>query len=908
MATTVLLTKLFIPKARRDLVPRQRLTERLNDGLRHGFVLVAAPAGFGKTTLLCEWVEKSEKSCAWLSLDEGDSEPTTFLTYLVAALQKVAPSVGQQWAHSLDSSQPVESALVALLNELSAVPEPVVLVLDDYHRVDATAVDAAVSFLLDHMPPQLQLVIATRQDPDLPLARLRARGQLAELRAADLRFTAPEAADYLNSVMELDLSAEDIATLDSRTEGWIAGLQLAALSIRGHDDVASFISAFAGDHRYIADYLVGEVLARQPDDVRSFLLKTAVLDRMTGALCDAVTGDDNGSERLEALERRNFFVVPLDDKRHWFRYHHLFADVLRIYLKDERPDSISELHRRAAAWHESNGSLGDAIRHSLAAGDYDNAASLVERTAPAMQQTRQESTVLGWLRSLPDAVLHSRPVLSAVYGSTLLATGETEGVEDRLRDAERWLDTTTAADARPEDSSRMVVVDDAAFRRLPASIAVWRAGLALATGRPTDTVTHARRALELAGDDHLTRGAAAAVIGLTSLANGDLETAYEMYAESVSRLHRIGNISDVLGCSITLADIRITQGRLGDAIRIYERGLQLAAQHGAPTLRGEADMHVGLGELHRERGDLSAATEQLEKARELGESAGLPQNPYRSRVAMARIRQIEGDLDSALALLDEAERVFSNDFNPIVRPVAATRTRMWVAQGRLGAALDWARQHSLSVRDDLSYLREYEHITLARVLLAQHRSNPALHASLDDAMGLLDRLLHAAAEGGRTGNSIEILMLQALTHHARGDHRGALDPLGRALTLAEPEGYMRIFADEGPPMAALLQVAAAKRIGGGYVRRLLGAVGLAGDKPASRQGLIDPLSERELEVLRLLGSDLGGAEIARQLVVSLNTVRTHTKNIYSKLGVNSRRAAVRRAEELDLLRRGRSRA
>jgi LuxR family maltose regulon positive regulatory protein len=907
VATTVLLTKLFIPKARRDLVPRQRLTDRLNDGLRHGFVLVAAPAGFGKTTLLSEWVEKTERPCAWLSLDEGDSEPATFLTYLVAALQRVAPTVGQQWAHALDSSQPVESVLVALLNELSAVPEPVVLVLDDYHRVDATEVDAAVSFLLDHMPPQLQLVIATRQDPDLPLARLRARGELAELRAADLRFSAPEAADYLNSVMELNLSAADIATLDSRTEGWIAGLQLAALSMRGHDDVASFISAFAGDHRYIADYLVGEVLARQPEDVRSFLLETAVLERMTGPLCDAVTGDDNGSARLDALERSNFFVVPLDDTRQWYRYHHLFADVLRAFLAEERPGSIPELHRRAAGWHESIGSLGDAIRHSLAAGDYANAASLVERAAPAMQRTRQESTVLGWLRSLPDEVLHSRPVLSAVYGSTLLATGETEGVEDRLRDAERWLDSTTGTTVRPGDSSEMVVVDDEAFRRLPASIAVWRAGLALATGRPTETVTHARRALELAGDDHLTRGAATALIGLTSLADGDLETAYEMYAESVSRLQSIGNISDVLGCSITLADIRFTQGRLGDAMRIYERGLQLAAQYGSPTLRGAADMHVGLGEVHRERGDVNAAMEHLITAHELGESAGLPQNPYRWRVAMARIRQVEGDLDSAVTLLDEAERVFSNDFNPIVRPVAATRTRLWVAQGRLGAAVDWAREHGLSVRDDLSYLREYEHITLARVLLAQHRSDPADHNSLVEAMGLLGRLLNATEEGSRTGHTIEVLLLQALAHHAHGDIAAATVPLRRALTLAEPEGYVRVFADEAAPMAALLQAAAAHRLAGSYGRRLLSAVGTASDR-ISQPDLIEALSERELDVLRLLGSDLGGPEIARQLVVSLNTVRTHTKHIYAKLGVNSRRAAVRRAMELDLLARDRSRA
>ncbi|MDQ1709260.1 MAG: hypothetical protein QOG49_645, partial [Frankiaceae bacterium] len=691
-------------------------------------------------------------------------------------------------------------------------------------------------------------------------------------------------------------------------EGWIAGLQLAALSMRGRADVPAFIRAFAGDHRYIADYLVGEVLGRQPDEIRSFLLETAVLDRMTGSLCDAVTGQSNGTARLEALERGNFFVVALDDHRQWYRYHHLFAELLHAHLAEEQAAHVATLHQRASAWYEDNGSLADAIRHSLAADDFERAADLVERAAPAMQQIRQEGTVLGWFRALPEQVFVRRPVLSATYAGTLLATGELEGVEARLLGAERWLETTSTTSGRSDlPSAGMVVVNDEEFRRLPGQIAVWRAGIAQVRGQSEDTVSYARQALELVGaDDHLLRGAAAALIGLASWATGDLDAAYEMYAECIVRLHRVGNISDVIGCSITLADIRITQGRLREAMAIYEHGLQLASQQGGLMLRGAADMYVGISALHCEHGDVGAARQQLVRSHELGENAGLPQNPYRSRVAMARVREMAGDLAGAVELLDEAERVYANDFSPQVRPVAAMRTRVWIAQGNVRAAVGWARERRLTAQDDISYLREFEHITLARVLLAQYLSDRAEPSTLVDAMALLERLLHAADEGGRAGSALEILLLQALAHQARGDVPAALAPLARALALGDSERYVRSFVDEGKPMAALLQAAAKNGIARGYARRLLTAFGAADDATPGKQDLIEPLSDRELDVLRLLRSDLGGPEIARQLMVSLNTMRSHTKNIYSKLAVNSRRAAVRRGEELELFSRPRS--
>jgi LuxR family transcriptional regulator, maltose regulon positive regulatory protein len=903
MSTPILATKLYIPRPRPNVVSRPRLLERLNEGLHRNLTLISAPAGFGKTTLLSEWFAGGARPAAWLSLDKEENDPTRFLTYLVAALQTIAATLGEGVLGLLQSSQPPppEAILVALLNEITTLPDKFVLVLDDYHVIDAKLVDQALTYLVEHLPPQMHLVIATREDPQLPLARLRARGHLTELRAADLRFTASEAAAFLTQVMGLSLSAADIARLSDRTEGWIAGLQLAALSMQGHQDVPGFIRAFAGDHRYIVDYLVEEVLQRQPAPVRSFLLQTSILDRLSGPLCDAVTGQEEGNARLEALERGNFFVVPLDDKRHWYRYHHLFADVLSAHLRAEQPDQASTLHRRASAWYEQHGSAADAIHHALEAVDFERAADLIELAVPAMRQSRQEATLLGWLKVLPDELIHCRPVLSVGYAWALLASGELEAAHARLRDAERWLDTTAdRSELASAPSAEMVVMDEEEFRRLPASIAVYRAAHAQALGDVPNTVKYARRVLDLLPeDDHLGRGAAAGLLGLASWASGDLEVAHRTFADGMASVQRAGNISDAISGTIALADIRMAQGRLHEAMRTYEHALQLATELGEPVLRGTADLYVGMSELYREYNDLNAATQLLLRSKELGERTGLPQNRSRWCVALARIREVQGDLDGALDLLHEAERLYMRDFFPNVRPVAALVARVWVAQGRLGEALGWASEQGLSTEDDLSYLREFEHITLARVLLARSKSDRA-GRSIPEAMRLLERLLKAAEEGERTGSVIEILVLQALAHQTQGDMPAALVPLQQALSLAEPEGYVRMFVDEGPPMAVLLEEAAKKGIASTYVRQLLTALGSAKARTPVTQGLIEPLSERELEVLRLLGTDLNGPEIARELIVSLNTMRTHTKNIYSKLGVNTRRAAVRRAEELDL--------
>ena len=910
----ILATKLYVPPPQPRVVLRPRLIEHLNEGLHRRLILVSAPAGFGKTTLLGEWLAGCGRPAVWLSLDEGDSDPARFLSYLLAALQTIAPNVGEGMLRVLQSPQPppTESILTNLLNEIAAVEVDLVLVLDDYHAIDSRAVDDALAFLLEHLPPRMHLVIATREDPDLHLARFRGRGQLAELRAADLRFNSSEAAGFLNRVMGLNLSAEDLAALETRTEGWIAGLQLAALSMRGREDVSGFVRAFAGDNRYIVDYLIEEVLQRQPEHFRSFLLQTSILERLRGPLCDAVTGQEDGNARLEALERGNFFIVPLDDKRQWYRYHHLFAEVLYAHLMQEQPDRASTLHRRASEWYERNGSVADAIRHALAAEDFERAADLVELAVPAMRRSRQEATLLGWLEALPDDLFRVRPVLSVHYAGTLLQSGQLDGVEARLRDAERWLDTTTAdiGERTEPSSAEMVVVDEEAFRRLPGSVASYRAGIALVLGDVADTVKYARQVLELVlEDDHLLRGSAAALLGLAYWTSGDLEAGHLSYADGMAHLQRIGHISDAIGCAIALADIRIAQGRLREAMSTYERSLQLATEQGEPVLRGAADMYVGMSQLHRERNDLDAATQHLLRSKELGELAGLPQNRYRWRVAMARIREAQGDLDGAFDLLQEAERLYVSDFFPNVHPVSASKTRVWVAQGRLGEALGWAREQGLSAHDDLSYLREYEHITLARVLLARYKSDRE-ERYIHEAMELLERLLIAAEGGGRMGSVIEILVLQALAREAQGDIPHALVPLERALTLAEPEGYVRIFVDEGRPMAQLLSEAAAHGVMPDYTSRLLAVSEAEGRidpddslrlaAPAS-QPLVELLSDRELEVLQLIAQGLSNREISERLFLALITVKGHNRNIFRKLQVRRRTEAVARARELGLL-------
>ncbi|HCM27181.1 MAG TPA: helix-turn-helix transcriptional regulator [Treponema sp.] len=899
--TPILATKLYAPPHRPKLVPRPCILEKLNEGLHRRLTLISAPAGFGKTTLASEWISGCMRPSAWLSLDEGDSDFARFLMYFIAALRTIKADIGTRILAVLQSplQTPTESVLTSLLNEIDAMPDDFILVLDDYHAIDAKPVDDALAFMLEHLPPRMHLVITTREDPDLPLAKWRTRGQLTELRAADLRFSASEASIFFNRTMGLDLSEDDIAALENRTEGWIAGLQMAALSMQGRKDSAGFIQAFSGSHRFVLDYLLEEVLQRQSELVHDFLLQTAILDGLCGPLCDEVTGRKDGGEMLEALERGNLFVVPLDDKRRWYRYHQLFADVLKSRLMEAQRDTVSLLHRRASGWYEKNGLPSEAIAHALAAEDFERAAGLIELAWPAMEGSPQASMWLGWVKALSDELVRERPVLSVWHAYAFLACADLEAAESRLKDAEGWL-------ANP--SAKMVVTDEREFRSLPGTIAVARAYIAQAVGDLSGTVTYTRRALELLPEeDHFRREQATGLLGLSCWASGDLETAGRIFTDYTKKFRSARNIPDAIGTAFVLVDIRLAQGQLREAAGTLEQTLQFVVDQGGPVPPDAAELYRGLSELHRERGDLESALRYSTRSKELGGQGELLVLQHRLYVAEAHMRRIQGDLDGALDLLFEAERVYIRTPLPVIRPIPAMKARIWVAQGKLAEALAWAREESLSVDDELNYLHEYGHLTLARILMARRAGDP--DDSIRQAMGLLERLLKAAEPSGRKGSVIEILVLQALAQRAEGDIPLALATLESALILAEPEGYVRIFVDEGPAMAELLtKMNTSKKSGTpgmvAYIHKLLAAFGkqtpAAAVAPLS-QGLLDPLSKRELEVLGLIGQGLSNQEIGDRLFLALDTVKSHNRKIFEKLDVKRRTEALARARGLGLL-------
>ena len=906
MTNPLVATKFFVPKPRDGALPRHRISEWLDRGANGKLTLLSAPAGFGKTAALAAWLathDGDKRHVAWLSLDEADNDALSFWTHVIAAVQHALPMGFQQVSRPGD--QPIGVFLTALLNALAGFEGILDLVLDDFHVVNQPDILKGVVFLLDHLPPHIHIIISTRADPALPLARFRARGELMEIRATDLRFTAEEVATYLNDSLGLGLTDRDVAALEHRTEGWVAALQLAGLSMQGRSDAASFVASFAGDDRYVFDYLVEEVLERQSDEVRSFLLATCFLDRLGGPLCDAVTGRSGSKSTLDALYRANLLLVPLDDRREWYRYHHLFADVLLTQLDDVGRGDVPALRRRASDWYEQHGERPEAIRQALAGGAVERAAELIELAIPEAQKNRREALIRGWLSALPDDLVRTRPVLGIGFVGALATSGELGEVEDRLLDIERCLAVRADEGPSAEDKPlHPVVVDKAQLPRLPGSIELYRAALAQVRGDVSATIRHARRVLELAPiDDHLSRASGSSILGIGYWSQGKLDEALQAWTEGWKGLQRIGHLSDTLGISIALADINLALGRLRAAMQVYEQALQLAATQNGSILRGTADMHAGLSELCREQNELQAAHRHILESQKLGEGAGLPQHPYRWRVAMAHLLRDEGDFDGAASLLDEAERVFIGDFFPNIRPVPAIKARAYIAQGRLDDALRWQGGAGIGVDDELSYLREFEHITLARLLLAQLNDDDS--AAVDRLSSLLERLTKAAGDGGRNGSAIELSILQALVHR-RGDIGAALVHLQRAVALAEPEGYVRLFVNEGPPMQALLKLALKRGIAPAYLRKLHAAFSPREALPQKHPDLIEPLSERELDVLRLLRSELGGTEIARELMVSPNTMRTHTKNIYDKLGVNSRRSAVRRAEELGLLGRTKS--
>jgi LuxR family maltose regulon positive regulatory protein len=882
--TPILATKLYIPAPRPKVVFRPRLIERLNEGLHRKLTLISAPAGFGKTTLVSEWVAGCERPVAWLSLDEGDNDPTRFLVYLVAALQTIAANIGKGVLGVLPSPQPppTESILTALLNEIATVPDKFLLVLDDYHVIDSKPIDNALTFLLEHLPPQMRLVIATREDPDLPLARLRAGDQLTELRVTDLRFTPSEAAEFLNQVMDLSLSADDIAALETRTEGWIAGLQLAAISMQGQKDVTSFIKSFTGSHNFVMDYLVEEVLKQQSESVQTFLLRTSILDRLCGPLCDAVLLDHSasGQETLEYLEQANLFIVPLDNERRWYRYHHLFADLLRQRLHQSAASStgdermgVAELHIRASAWYEDSGLEIEAFHHATAANDDERAERLIEGKGMPLHFRGAVAPVLNWLASLPTTVLDARPSLWTSYASVLLVTGQTTGVEQKLQAAE-----TALQDAEPDDKNRDLV----------GRIAAIRATVATSQNQVETIIAQSRRALEYLHPNNLAfRTSTAWKLGYAYHLQRDRAAASQAYTEVISIGKASGNVVFTLLATIGLGSLQEADNQLYLAAQTYRRVLQLFGDQPLP-FAGEA--YFGLARVYYEWNDLDAAQEHAQQSAELARQIENNDRFVACEVFLARLKLAHGDAAGAAAILARAgQSARQHNFVYRMPEVAAARVLTLLHQGNLAAASNLAQTHELP-------------ISQARVHLAQGDTSTAL--------AVLRPLRRQAEAKGWEDERLKVIVLQAVALHANGEKDKAVQLLGDALALAEPGGFIRIFVDEGTPMAHLLSEAAAQGIMPDYTGKLLAVFEAEKQKSEDKsylsptppaQPLIEPLSQRELEVLQLIAEGLSNREIGERLFLALITVKGHNQKIFGKLQVQRRTEAVARARELGLL-------
>ena len=912
MSITLLNTKLYIPPSRLGLVQRLRLSDRLNAGTRLGnrLTLISAPAGFGKTTLVSEWVSRCGRPVAWITLDESDNDPLHFMAYFIAALQEIDPGFGQGLLDSIQSSKPpgFGSIFMALVNQVASITDPFILVLDDYHLIEENSVHNFVQFILEHMPPQMLLVVLTRVYPPLPVARLRGRGQLIELRREDLKFAPDEVAEFLNQVMDLGLTETEVSALAFRTEGWIAGLQMAALALQGQapsgedERTRKLIKSVTDSDRYVLDYLVEEVFQRQSDSVQKFLLYTSVLDRLCGSLCDTVVGiggaiEDleggdlpslhfptsfgSGQEILEYMEQANLFLIPLDSQQEWYRYHRLFVDLLRRRLQRIYPDSPPLLHRRASAWFEENGFPTSAIEHALSAEDFTRAAYLIEEIAVGILSRGEMTTLLNWLNQLPDEVMQNRPILFLYHTWMLYINGHPiDEVEARLDDAVQ------------SDSSDQIA----------GEVAMFRAALATVKGDIQRSIKLSETALELLPEDsYFFRGDTVRSLASAYELAGDLTAAIKTFDEAVKMDQRAGNVVGTIVGFTKLAGLRKVQGRLQEAYQLYHRALELGDDgHGnLQPIAGRA--MTGLGELQREWNNLESAERYLEEGILLVKRWS---NVWaiEGYVALAYVRQSKGDEQGARQAIQTAEEL-AVDFDASEMDdleVSLNEVRLLLLQGNEESAMSWFEEHGLV--EEISdipvsyYLQEMEQTILARAYIAQGKR--------EQAGKLLDSLQQEAEKLSRTGVLIEILILQALLLQSMNDTSAALNLLGRAISMAEPEGYVRLFLDEGKPMAYLLYEAVAHNVSAGYASKLLGEFEprLTEEIPTIKlPAFVEPLSDRELEVLVLIAEGLSNQEVAQRLYISLRTVKWHTTNIYQKLGVKNRTQAVNKARGFGIL-------
>ncbi len=894
MQSFLIATKLYRPQQPPGIVERPRLLKRLEHGVDRRLTLVSAPAGFGKTTLLCGWLNRTRLPSSWLSLDSDDNDPRLFLKYLVAALETIDPGFGDSIRTMLELPHlpPIRTLITGLINEIAGHLPRSILLLDDYHHIESAEVHEMLALLLEHLPPNLHLMLSSRSDPPLPLMRLRTNRGINEIRAVDLRFTSKEASLFLNSTMGLHLSPSDIEALEARTEGWIASLQLAALALQGRDDVKGFIDAFTGSHSYIVDYLTEEVLQKQPPEIQHFLLRTSLLRVFNASLCDAVTEHTDSHRMLEWLRRSNLFIIPLDESRQWYRYHHLFGDLIRFRLESSAPDLVEQLHRRAGTWLAHQGLIEDALGHLFAVREYDLAAELIEQKALQMLSHGDITRLRGWFAAIPDDIRREYAYLSICQAWIATIAGEQQKVRAYLDDSIQALGgrRSSSYDERTgEDVRNHATLVHAYYR------------VTLRTGNPEDEkqlledLITARNAMK--GEHALLRSTIEGIVGDFLVYRGQWEAARTAFISATTLGKTSGNLYSVLASVRNHSRLLLLLGELDQAWHLCQRTLNEVRKQGL----GDSSPLLGylfesMGRILYERNEIAAAAGYLEQAVEYGGQLHNWANIIHSGLALAWLYQVQGDARRVEMLMERlcetVDRIAPGLWRPLVD---AQHSRLMLAQNRTIQAERWAERYR-DERSQVSAFRQEKEIAYARVLIRI--------GQYCDACTVLDDIIECARESGTLTWQLQGLVLRSVARHAQGMLEEALADMEEALILAEPVGYIRIIIDEGEPVAEMLMRLLSRNGGSlkastAQIIQLLAVMNQ--NLRSARHPLLDPLTERETEVLHLLASGLSNGSIADRLFLAIGTVKKHTHSIYSKLGVTSRTQAIHRARELDLL-------
>ena len=895
MTQLILNTKFFIPPQRSDIVARPHLIEKLNQGLEAKLTLISAPAGFGKTTLLSQFLhEKCEYPVAWLSLESEDNDLTRFLSYLAASLGTLKEGIQEAVLSLLRLNQPPEpnTIMTSLINELvDTFPAPFILVLDDYHVIRSPEIHEVFLFLIEHLPPQMHLVILSRENPPFPLARLRVRNQFTEIRADDLRFSHDESALFLNQIMGLDLTKKDVMTLETRTEGWIAGLQMAAISMQGRKDIRSFLQTFSRSNRFIFDYLIEEVLEEQPSNIQNFLLKTSTLDRMCASLCNAITENNDSQRILQELDRANLFVVPLDNQHRWYRYHHLFIDLLRQQLRIRHPHRISELHHQASNWYQDNQLIGEAVHHALVVNDYEKVAKLVEKSVFEGIEHPEFLNLDNWLGSLPDGIMRSKPWLSIAYASILVRKHQFEKAELHLNNADRSLESQT------------ISLEQRQY--IQSYAAAIRADLAKLDGDIDQVISWANQALRLLPEkEKRLRGTVLSLLGTALQRLGKFDAAAQALSEGIIYSKAAGDLQSTIEVFGDLAGFFVERGQLHEAFSTCQEAFEFVESSfgkGGRNPLGAAYIYFRLSTILRHWNNLDSSLLYAKKTIEINKQWG-----FESRLSLINLaiaHQTVGKKEDAMQAIQQAEAIAMKESSFWIADVQSVRALLWLEQGNLNAAVKWAQESGLDVNDDIQFQKQRIYLTLAQVYLAQGQQGNV--GMLDKALRLLSRLQTLLETASAQAYVLQILILQALAYQAQKKSKQALRTIERALSLGESGGYIYVFLREGAPMKKLLEQITRQETPHPYTRQLLNTFDSISHDVVSHEraskNLVDPLTKREEEVLKLLSTEISIPGIADELVISVDTVRTHVKRIYSKLDAHSRFEAVSKAREIHLL-------